>query len=191
MLTRATLKKLADVLGTVVAGMLLVGLTGCAGISDDSPHSAASLPATAEEPLPAEDPVVAEASACIAGTWVADNASYAAIMFDMGAIATEHVAGVWRLTAEPEGVLVSEFVGWSYDVMMPGPLGSPMAPRTVTDNATTIGHYVVEADGSITGTLDRKPADGTTDPEPIVLRCSGDTLTQELPGGAAIHVRQP
>lgn len=196
MFTRTTLKKPTNALGRVVVGTLLLALVGCAGLGDDSPHgdpphSTASLPPAAEEPLPAADPVIAEAMACVAGSWVADNASYAAILYGMGAIATEHIDGVWRLTAEPEGMLISEFVGWSYEVMVLGPLGSPLSPRTVSDTSTTIGDHVARPDGSIIVTLDRNPADDNIAPEQIVLRCSGDTLTQELSGGAAVHVREP
>lgn len=194
MSVRTMSKKKSPLFGLAVIGVALVTLTGCSPI-DDAPSTEPAEPesgvSVTPEPSQAESVEAAEARTCVEGSWVADNASYAATMFEGGAIAAAEIHGTWRLIAEADGFLRSEFIDWSYDVNLPGPLGTPMIRQTITTNSTTIGYFTVQPGGLIEGILDTNPTDDSADPpEPLVLTCTGDTLTQEVLGGIAVHVRQ-
>lgn len=182
----------------VVAGLLLVGSAGCGvkagttpdvGTADRQPSPESSPSAT-----PEEDPAVVAARACVVGSWLADNAALGAALFAQGAITSGHIGGTSRLIASAEGLTVTEFEGWSYEVLMPGPLGTPTIPMTVTRNAVEPGSYLVNPDGSITVTADVDPADSSaaasTPADPVHYRCEGDLLTQQLFGGTVAHQRE-
>lgn len=178
------------VVAVMAACLLLVGGTGCGVEADEAPLAGAHQPTAEAAPsaTPAEDPAIAAARACFVGSWLADNAAFGAVLFEQGAITSDRIGGTLRLIASAEGVTASEFEGWSYETLMPGPLGAPTVPMTATRNAVETGSYLVNPDGSITVTPD--PTEESTPAEPVTYLCEGDRLTRELLGGTGVHLRE-
>ena len=82
-------------------------------------------------------------AACMPGSWLVDNASFADVISSPGVQVVDAVTGIARFIAVHDGLAVTEYVDWTHEISVTDPAGTTVLVR----NGADTGEWVAGEDG--------------------------------------------